>query len=108
MIAGDHTNELFVITRGTAMVSVPTQHGVTRLAAFTPGMSFGELAFLDRTPRSANVTAVEEVECRVLTRAVFERLSVQSPVVTIKLLENLARGLTSLLRQADRELAALR
>lgn len=108
IVAGQHSDDLFIITRGTAMVSIPTQNGVARLAAFTPGMSFGEIAFIDRAPRTANVTAVDAVECRVLTHDVLDRLERETPAIKIRLLENLARGLTDFLRQADLELAALR
>jgi len=106
--AGQTSDELFVITRGTAMVSIATQDTVTRLDVFTAGMSFGEMAFVDRSRRSANVTAVGEVECLALTRDDFARLDATAPKVKIRLLENLALGLTHLLRQANRELAALR
>jgi glutaminase len=106
--AGQASDELFVITRGTAMVSIPTQDNLARLDVFTPGMTFGEVAFLDRSPRSANVTAVEDVECRVLTREAFDRLDAEAPALKIRLQQNLALGLTRLLRQANRELAVLR
>jgi glutaminase len=106
--AGQASDELFVITDGVAMVSIPTQDGIARLAAFTPGMTFGELAFLDRSPRSANVTALGAVECRVLTRDAFAQLDREAPAIKIRLLENLASGLTGMLRQANRELAVLR
>jgi CRP-like cAMP-binding protein len=97
-----------VITDGAVMVSIPTQDGVVRLDAFTAGMTFGELAFIDRSPRSANVTALGPVECRVLTRETFALLERDAPAIKIRLLENLALGLTGLVRQADRELAALK
>jgi ABC-type transporter Mla MlaB component len=106
--AGQSSNELFVITEGAVMVSIPTQDGVVRLDAFTAGMTFGELAFIDRSPRSANVTALGPVECRVLTREAFGLLERDAPAIKIRLLENLALGLTGLVRQADRELAALK
>lgn len=105
---GQASNELFVITRGAAMVSIPTQDGAARLDVFTSGMTFGELAFLDRSPRSANVTALDDVECRVLTRDDFNRLDLEAPAIKIKLLGNLALGLSGMLRQANRELAALK
>jgi len=89
-------------------VSIPTQDGVARLDAFTSGMTFGELAFLDRSPRSANVTALGTVECRVLTRNTFVQLDREAPAIKIRMQENLALGLTGMLRQANRELAALR
>jgi glutaminase len=106
--AGQASDELFVITDGASMVSLPTQDGLARLDAFTSGMTFGELAFLDRSPRSASVTALGVVECRVLTRDTFARLDRDAPAIKIRLLENLALGLTGMLRQANRELAALK
>ena len=45
--AGQSSDEAFVITRGSAMVSVPTQNGVSRLNSFTSGMTFGDVAFID-------------------------------------------------------------
>jgi glutaminase len=106
--AGQASDELFVITDGSAMVSIPTQDGIARVDAFTSGMTFGELAFIDRSPRSANVTALGIVECRVLTRDTFARLDREAPEIKIRLLENLALGLTGMLRQANRELAVLK
>ena len=90
------------------MVSLPTQEGIARLVVFTSGMNFGELAFIDGSPRSANVTALGPVECLVLTRDAFARLDVEAPAIKIRLLENLALGLTGMLRQANRELAVLK
>jgi glutaminase len=106
--AGQSSDELFVITRGLAMVSIPTQNGVTRVNSFTSGMTFGEVAFIDRSPRSANVTALGPVECRVLTREAFIRLEVLAPAIKIRLLHNLAHGMTSMVRSLSRELAALK
>jgi glutaminase len=105
---GQSSDDLFVITDGAAMVSIPTNDGVARLDAFTSGMTFGELAFLDRSPRSADVTALGAVECRVLTRDAFAQLDREAPAIKIRLLENLALGLTGMLRQANRELAVLK
>lgn len=105
---GHASDELFILTDGAAMVSQPTQDGIARLDAFTSGMAFGELAFLDRSPRSANVTALTAVECRVLTREAFAELGQEAPSIKIRVLENMARGLTGLVRQMGRELAALK
>jgi hypothetical protein len=44
----------------------------------------------------------------VLTRDTFAQLDRDAPAVKIRLLENLALGLTGMLRQANRELAALK
>jgi CRP-like cAMP-binding protein len=106
--SGQASDGLYVLTDGTAMVSIPTQSDIARLDAFTSGMTFGEVAFLDRSPRSANVTALNAVECLVLTREAFDQLGRDAPAIKIRLLENLALGLAGMLRQANRELAALK
>jgi glutaminase len=106
--AGQASNELFVLTAGAAMVSISTQDGVARLDAFSSGATFGEVAFLDRSPRSANVTALSAVTCRVLTREAFDELDSQAPAIKIRLLSNLAGRLTTILRQNGRELGALK
>ena len=106
--AGQSSDELFVLTRGSAMVSIPTDDGITRLDSFSSGMTFGDVAFIDRSPRSANVTALGPVECRVLTRDAFARLDEEAPAIKIRLLQNLACGMTSMLRRLSRELAALK
>lgn len=106
--AGQASDELYVIAAGMAMVSLPTEGGIARLDAITPGMTFGELAFIDRSPRSANVTALGEVECLVLARSAFDELDRDAPAIKIRVLQNLSLGVTGMLRQANRELAALK
>ena len=106
--AGDASDELFVITAGTATASLPGPGRRVRLDVFTAGMAFGEVAFLDRSPRSADVEALGEVECRVLSRGAFERMGAEAPRLQAHLLERLALGIAGRLRQANRELAALK
>ena len=108
LAAGQASDELFVITDGMAMVSLATEGGIARLDAITPGMTFGELAFIDHSPRSANVTALGEVECLVLTRTAFDELDAEAPAIKIRMLQNLSLAVTGMLRQANRELAALK
>jgi hypothetical protein len=91
-----------------AMVSIPTEDGVTRLDSFSFGMTFGDVAFIDRSPGSANVSALSLVECRVLTRDAFARLDEEAPAIKIRLLQNLACGMTAMLRRLSRERAALK
>jgi CRP-like cAMP-binding protein len=81
---------------------------VARLDAFSSGTTFGEIAFLDRSPRSANVTALSAATCRVLTREAFDALDSEAPAIKIHLLSKLADRLTTILRQNGRELAALK
>jgi glutaminase len=102
------SDELFVILEGEAMVSAPTEIGIARLNVFCAGGTFGDVAFIDRSPRSANVTALDAVRCKVLTRTAFAQLDSDAPSVKIKLMENIALVFANTLRQTNREYAALK
>ncbi len=103
---GAPAGELFFLARGTASVTVSLSSGATkRLATFSPGMAFGEMALLDRAPRSAVVTADMPVECDLLRVEDFDRLGETHPRIHITLLRNLALGLSRKLRKANREIS---
>jgi glutaminase len=104
--AGDEANEMFFLARGGVSVFVPLEGGGRkRLATFSAGMIFGELAVIDRAPRSAMITADSEVTCDALTIANLEQLGTTHPAVKIKLLENLSLCLCQRLRKANRKLS---
>jgi len=104
--AGDEAREMLFLARGSVSVFVALESGGRkRLATFSPGMVFGEMALLDRAPRSATVVADVETECDLLGLDDFERLSASHPNVKIKLLENLSLILSRRLRKANRELS---
>ncbi len=104
--AGDEARELFLLMRGSASAVIMLASGAKkRLATFAAGMAFGEMAIIDRAPRSAMIVADSEVECELLTLEDFNDLSQRHPDIKIKLLENLSLGLCSKLRKANRELS---
>lgn len=106
--AGDEARELLLLARGMASVVLPsaTEHR-KRLATFSAGMAFGEMALIDHSPRSAMIVADTEVECDELNASDFETLGASHPQIKIKLLENIARSLSLKLRKANRQLSAL-
>jgi glutaminase len=101
--AGDAAREMFFLARGQVSVLLPGEER-RRLATFSPGMSFGEMAFIDGAVRSANIVADTEVECHLLTLEDFEWLGKTQPAIKIKLLGRLCLNLTCKLRKANREL----
>ena len=104
--AGDEADRLFLLLSGAVMVRLPAEQGEgRRLNVFHPGMSFGEMGFLDGAPRSAVVTADTDVECELLGVEDYERLEQTHPHVKIVLLRNLALSLSSKLRKANREIS---
>ena len=99
---GDSGSELFVIIRGCASVELTTAGSAPiRLTTFAPGTSFGELALLDRQVRSATVIADGPLSCYVLSQERFAALKVDSPMVAIRMLENLGSELSRRMRRAN-------
>lgn len=104
--AGDQARELFFIARGMVSVTVEMGSGVQkRLATFSAGMAFGEMALLDGSPRAATIVADTDVDCDLLELDDFEALGAVHPLIKIKLLENLCLNLSRKLRKSNRDLS---
>jgi CRP-like cAMP-binding protein len=76
----------FVVESGEASVEV---HG-EEVGTLGPGDSFGEIALIDRRPRTATVTASTDLTCYSLPVFVFRPFVESRPVVAWKLLEAMA------------------
>jgi glutaminase len=105
---GEPAAELYFLARGQASVFVASGPDTRkRLATFSPGMVFGEMAVIDGAPRSATVLADTAVECDRLSATQYAALSRDHPDVKIRFLENLALRLTQRLRERNRGLGVL-
>jgi glutaminase len=106
--AGDAPSDLFFLARGHASVYLMLPTGTRkRLATFSAGMAFGEMAVIERAPRSAMVVADTDVECDLLSLEAFDLLTVACPHIKVKLLASLGARLSRRLRDAHRELQAM-
>ena len=79
----------FVVESGSADVSV----GGKSVASLGPGDSFGEVALVDKSARSATVTATSPLRAYALPVWSFRSFAESRPSVTWKLLELLAERL---------------
>jgi glutaminase len=106
---GTTAEELFILTSGSVEVRLELEgKRHQRLDVFAAGMSFGELAFLDGSPRSADIVALGPVSCRIIDRCFFDELEESSPAIKAKILTEIALLLSGRLRQANIEISALR
>ena len=105
--AGDTADEMFVVMSGTVEVQIHTEDGSRkRVDVLTAGMTVGEMAFLDGSPRSADVVAMEPVECLVLAKAWFDSLNERRPTLKITLLQEMTLEISARLRQANVAISA--
>ncbi len=105
---GDADPRVFFVLRGIVSVRLPTSSGASRqLAAFEAGTVFGEMALIDRGPRSSDVWADTDVACVSLSLARYEALGTEHPALKFKLLEYLVRVVAGRLRRANDQIAAL-
>jgi glutaminase len=105
---GDPANSLFLLSRGQVSVTIDLPTGGShRLATCTPGMMFGEMAILERRPRSAAVRADCPVECYAMPIDTFDRLTATHPDLKVKLLENFAYNLSLRVRRLTDEVRVL-
>ncbi len=77
---GESGQELFVLVSGRVSITVRGADGEEiELSRVGPGAFFGEMALLEKAPRSATCAAVETSTCLVLGASDFEALLVEQP-----------------------------
>lgn len=77
---GDPGDEMFIVTRGTVVVSKAVTGRVEQvLARMGSGDFFGEMSLFDRSPRSATIQAETDVELLALDRDNLRLLTEVNP-----------------------------
>ena len=105
---GDAGDELFLVRCGSVRIMLPLERGKHHhIATVGRGDFFGELSFLDRGVRSADVEAKMPTELYVLSRARFDAQAQLQAEVGVQVFAHLALAIAHRLRQTDHELQAL-
>jgi len=81
----------FVVESGEASVEVQGE----KVATLGPGAAFGEIALIDRRPRTATVTALSDLKTYGLPVFVFRPFVEARPLVAWKMLEAMADRLAT-------------
>jgi len=86
--AGETGDELFIIRRGLVRIVLPVSSEMAHhLGTFGRGAFFGEMAFLDGAPRSADAVAHTDVDLYVLSRKVFDGFAEEHKKLALGLME---------------------
>lgn len=106
--AGEQGDDMYIVIRGEVDVRLQTtQHHYKRLANCGPGTVFGEIAFLDPGPRTADAFVVQPTELLILDRRGLERLERERPDAAVSLLIALGKTQGHHLRRSDEEIQRL-
>jgi CRP/FNR family transcriptional regulator, cyclic AMP receptor protein len=92
---------VFFIEEGIVRITKTCTGKDKVLAMFGMGNIFGEMSFLDKRPRSATVTADEDVVLYKLLPEKIKELEKNAPRTAVKLLRVFIEKLTARLRQTD-------
>ena len=99
--------EMYFIRSGRVRVEIRTGDVPRHLATFARGDFLGEMAFLDRQPRSATARAHGATELFALSRSRFDAAAPRQADLGRKFFWRLSRAMSYRLRRADAEIRAL-
>lgn len=103
---GDSGDFMCFVVKGSVDVIKESASGAKAVIAnLGRGRSIGEMAIIDRTPRSATVTAKTFTTLLVLSRKGFDTIVEKHPGIGIKILKGLARLLSLNMRATSSKLA---
>lgn len=110
MTVGTPADSVFFLVQGEVGIILKTSDGTEQLVRrLGPGASFGEVALVDREPRSATVRTLHATEVLRLGFDAFDRLDADGhSTLRTKLYANLASVLAARLRSANLEIGSLK
>lgn len=101
---GEPRQDLFVVMEGFAEISREEQGQRLGLAVLKPGDVFGEMGFLGRSQRSADVVAATDMRVLVLTQSFLNKALRTQPEAMALVLRNLALVLSDRLSSTTERL----
>lgn len=100
---GEPGYEMFIIQEGKVKITKKVRVFETTLAELSRGDFFGEMAILEREPRSARAVAMTDIKVLVLDVKTFETIIKSDPDVAIKMMREMAERI----RNADLRIETL-
>lgn len=107
-VEGDPGTFLGFVVNGILEIQKRRESGeYVTLARLTKGASIGEMALIDKSPRSATVIARQAAILVTLTDRAFDLLAEKHPSLAIKMIRKVARLLSLNMRRTSSKLADL-
>jgi hypothetical protein len=103
---GDSGDEAFIVLRGK--ISIQLEKDSPAVAHLADGKVFGELAFLDGSPRAAFAIASQPSILLVMKRTAFVEATRREPNLGMVVMRNIAQDLANKLRGVNEALASVK
>jgi CRP-like cAMP-binding protein len=97
---GDDGDEMFIIQSGRVAIKKKVQDGEAMLATLEKGDFFGEMALLERMPRSASAEMLDDGDLIVISNEIFGDMIKANPEIAVRML----RKYSIRLRETNRQL----
>ncbi|HWX23861.1 MAG TPA: cyclic nucleotide-binding domain-containing protein [Vicinamibacteria bacterium] len=102
---GDEGDEMFIIQSGKVAIKKKVKDQDALLATLEKGDFFGEMAILERMPRSASAEVVEEGDLIVISGETFGDMIKANPEVAVRMLRKYSIRLRETNKQLEHVLA---
>jgi len=98
---GDDGEDMYIIQSGKVAIKKRVPHGETTLAVLEKGDFFGEMAILERMPRSASAEMVEDGDLIVIGSELFGDMIKSNPEIAVRMLRKYSLRLRETTRQIE-------
>jgi CRP/FNR family cyclic AMP-dependent transcriptional regulator len=98
---GEIGAEMFIIQTGKVRIFKKSKDAEKTLVVLEDGDFFGEMAVIDKGPRSASASAVDEVKCIALNEELFEQQMQNNARIVKKILKNMSARLRDANKQIE-------
>jgi CRP-like cAMP-binding protein len=103
---GDEGEDMYIIQNGKVAIKKRVPHGETTLAILEKGDFFGEMAILERMPRSASAEVVEDSDLIVIQSELFGDMIKSNPEIAVRMLRKYSLRLRETTKQIEQLAAA--
>jgi CRP-like cAMP-binding protein len=100
---GEEGDDMYIIQSGKVAIKKKVKEGDTTLAVLEKGDFFGEMAILERQPRSATAEVIEDGDLIVISGETFGDMIKANPEIAVRML----RKQSIRLRETNRQLEQL-
>jgi CRP-like cAMP-binding protein len=98
---GDEGEEMYIIRSGRVAIKKRVSHGDVTVAVLEKGDFFGEMALLERIPRTAGAEMAEDGDLIVIGSDVFGDMVKNNPEIAVRMLRKYSLRLRETTRQLE-------